>query len=84
MVHADDVAVATYGRGFWVLDQMPALRQIAVQGAEIVSSSAYLFKPGENHTRSGRAGRNGGTMPLPKEEPQMENPPIRGSRPTTG
>ena len=72
VVHGDDLAVATYGRGFWVLDQMPALRQIAAQGAEIVSSNAYLFKPGETYAI--RQGSMNGT-PLPHEEPQMENPP---------
>jgi photosystem II stability/assembly factor-like uncharacterized protein len=72
VVHADDVAVATHGRGFWVLDQMPALRQIAAQGTQIVSSNAYLFKPGETYAI--RQGSQNGT-PLPKEEPQMENPP---------
>ncbi len=33
IVHGDDLAVATHGRGFWVLDQMTALRQIAAQAA---------------------------------------------------
>ena len=72
VVHGDDLAVATYGRGFWVMDQMPALRQIAAQGAQIVSSNAYLFKPGETYAI--RQGSMNGT-PLPHEEPQMENPP---------
>ena len=34
VVHGDDLAVATYGRGFWVLDQMTALRQIAAKGKD--------------------------------------------------
>jgi photosystem II stability/assembly factor-like uncharacterized protein len=72
IVHGDDLAIATYGRGFWVMDQMPALRQIAAQGAQILSSSAYLFKPGESYAI--RQGSQNGT-PLPHEEPQMENPP---------
>ena len=72
VVHADDLAIATYGRGFWVLDQMPALRQIAAQGSQIVSASAYLFQPGE--TFAIRPGGMNGT-PLPHEEPQEENPP---------
>jgi len=72
VVHGDDLDVATYGRGFWVLDQMAALRQIAAKGPEIVSSSAYLFQPGETY-----AIRNGGMngTPLPHEEPQELNPP---------
>src|ERR1035438_9586685 len=72
VVHGDDLAVATHGRGFWVMDQAAALRQIALQGQQIVTSSAYLFKPGE--TFAIRAGGMNGT-PLPHEEPQMENPP---------
>jgi photosystem II stability/assembly factor-like uncharacterized protein len=72
VVHGDDLAVATYGRGFWVLDQMTALRQIAAHGTEIVSSNAYLFKPAETYAI--RQGNMNGT-PLPHEEPQMENPP---------
>ncbi|HXM42968.1 MAG TPA: hypothetical protein VN924_17070 [Bryobacteraceae bacterium] len=72
VVHGDDLAVATHGRGFWVLDQMSALRQIAAQGDRIVSANAYLFKPGETHAI--RVGSMNGT-PLPHEEPQMQNPP---------
>jgi photosystem II stability/assembly factor-like uncharacterized protein len=72
VVHGDDLAIATYGRGFWVMDQMPALRQIAAQGVTIVSSTAYLFKPGDSYAI--RAGSMNGT-PLPHEEPQLENPP---------
>ena len=29
VVHDDDLAIATHGRGFWVLDQMAPLRQLA-------------------------------------------------------
>src|ERR1700722_8542093 len=42
VVHNDDLAVATYGRGFWVMDQMTALRQLAAKGKEIESAKAYL------------------------------------------
>jgi hypothetical protein len=72
VVHGDDLAVATHGRGFWVMDQMAALRQIAAQGVQIVSSNAYLFKPGETYAI--RAGGMNGT-PLPHEDPQLQNPP---------
>jgi hypothetical protein len=72
LVHGDDLAVATHGRGFWVLDQMAPLREIATQGAQILSSDAWLFKPGE--TYAVREGGMNGT-PLPKEEPQNPNPP---------
>jgi photosystem II stability/assembly factor-like uncharacterized protein len=72
VVHGDDLAIATHGRGFWVMDQMSALRQIAAQGADIVSSTAYLFEPGE--TYAVRTGGMNGT-PMPHEEPQRANPP---------
>jgi photosystem II stability/assembly factor-like uncharacterized protein len=72
VVHGDDLAVATHGRGFWVMDRMSALRQIAGQGDLIVSANAYLFAPGETYAI--RTGDMNG-MPLPHEEPQMENPP---------
>jgi hypothetical protein len=72
VIHDDDLDVATHGRGFWVLDQMSALRQIAVKGGEIASASAYLFEPGESYAM--RLGGQNGT-PLPHEEPQEDNPP---------
>ncbi len=72
VVHGDDLAIATHGRGFWVMDQMTPLREIAARGGEIESSTAYLFKPGE--TFAIRQGGQNGT-PLPHEEPQEQNPP---------
>jgi photosystem II stability/assembly factor-like uncharacterized protein len=72
VVHGDDLAVATFGRGFWVLDQMTALRQIAGHGSAIESAGAYLFAPGD--TLAIHQGSQNGT-PLPHEEPQELNPP---------
>jgi photosystem II stability/assembly factor-like uncharacterized protein len=72
VVHGDDLDVATHGRGFWVLDQMTALRQLAEKGAEIVSSPVYLFQPGTSLALV--PGVEDGT-PLPPEEPQEKNPP---------
>ena len=72
LIHGDDLAVATFGRGFWVLDQMSALRQIAANGKQIEAANAYLFAPGE--TLAVHAGGQDGT-PLPHEEPQELNPP---------
>ncbi len=72
IVHGEDIAVATYGRGFWVLDQIAPLRQIAEKGSQAASAaSAYLYQPGET-----LAVHNGGMdgTPLPHEEPQEENP----------
>ncbi len=72
VVHGDDLDVATHGRGFWVMDQMSALRQIAEEGNEIVDANAYLFKPGDALAVP-RSGEDG--TPLPHEEPQELNPP---------
>jgi photosystem II stability/assembly factor-like uncharacterized protein len=72
VVHDDDLAVATHGRGFWVLDQMTPLRQLARRGKEIESAKAYLFVPGETWAMN-QGGQNG--TPLPHEEPQEQNPP---------
>ncbi len=72
VVHGDDLDIATHGRGFWVMDQMTALRQIAAEGSRIESSRAFLFKPGETYAI--QAGGQNGT-PLPHEEPQEVNPP---------
>lgn len=72
VVHGDDVAVATYGRGFWVMDQMAALRQIAAKGQEIESANAYLFAPGETFAIV-QGGMNG--TPVPHEDAQLKNPP---------
>ena len=72
VVHGDDLAIATYGRGFWVLDDMSSLRQIATDGQKIAASNAFLFTPGESFAiRQG--GMNG--TPMPHEEPQELNPP---------
>jgi photosystem II stability/assembly factor-like uncharacterized protein len=72
LVHEDDLDIATHGRGFWVMDQMTSLRELAGKGSEIAASSAYLFKPGV--TLAIKAGGQNGT-PLPHEEPQELNPP---------
>jgi len=72
VVHGDDLDVATHGRGFWVMDQMSALREIAANGAKIVSSPVYLYKPGD--ALAVAPGSMNGT-PLPHEEPQELNPP---------
>ncbi len=40
--HFHDLVLATYGRGFWILDNLTALEQMTPQ---IVGSSAHLFAP---------------------------------------
>ncbi len=40
--HFNDLVVATYGRGFWILDDVTPLRQLS---AQLTSSSAQLLAP---------------------------------------
>jgi photosystem II stability/assembly factor-like uncharacterized protein len=68
-IHGDDLIVATHGRGFWVLDDITALRQI---DPTIAQADAYLFKPADAVNMP--PGNENGT-PLPKDEPFAENPP---------
>jgi len=72
VVHGDDLDIATHGRGFWVMDQMSSLRELAAKADQIVSSPVYLYKPGEA-LAVGQGSMNG--TPLPHEEPQELNPP---------
>ena len=41
-VHGDDLVAGTYGRAFWILDDLTPLRQI---DAQISTADAYLYKP---------------------------------------
>jgi photosystem II stability/assembly factor-like uncharacterized protein len=63
----DDIAVATHGRGFWILDNVTPLREPRVANEE-----TFLFKP-QNAFRV-RWNLNTDT-PLPPDEPVGENPP---------
>ena len=45
--HLNDLVIGTYGRGFWILDDISPLRQIAANAQAISGSSAYLFQPSE-------------------------------------
>jgi hypothetical protein len=68
-VHGDDLIVATHGRGFWVLDDITALRQI---DNDIAHANAYLFQPAAAINTT--PGSDNGT-PMPRDEPLAENPP---------
>ncbi|HEY8835437.1 MAG TPA: hypothetical protein VIM09_07605, partial [Chthoniobacterales bacterium] len=63
----DDIAVATHGRGFWILDNITALRQ-----NELANPDTFLFKP--QTAMRVRWNLNTDT-PLPPDEPAGENPP---------
>jgi len=68
----NDLVICTYGRGFWVLDDMSPLREIAAKGQQIAAAPAYLFKPGD----AIRARMNGNwDQPMNPELPHAQNPP---------
>ena len=69
LVKNDDLVIATHGRGFWIMDDITALRQAvlaqAAHGAYFVAPApAYRVRP------LGFAG-----TPLPMSEPRGQNPP---------
>jgi photosystem II stability/assembly factor-like uncharacterized protein len=69
VVKGNDLVVGTYGRGFWILDDISPLRQIT---PSIEVEPAHLFKPGD----AIRVRRNvNGDTPFPPEVPHAENPP---------
>jgi photosystem II stability/assembly factor-like uncharacterized protein len=40
--HFNDLVVGTYGRGFWILDDLSPIQQLT---QEVIESSAFLFEP---------------------------------------
>jgi photosystem II stability/assembly factor-like uncharacterized protein len=68
-IKGDDLAVATHGRGFWILDDITPLRQI---DEKTVANNAYLYAP-ETALRV-RWNTNPDT-PLPPDTPAGQNPP---------
>jgi len=68
IIKDNDLAVATHGRGFWILDNMTSLRQMNSKTAE----NNILFKPPP--ARRVRWDNNTDT-PLPPDEPAGQNPP---------
>lgn len=68
-IHGDDLIVATHGRGFWVLDDITALRQI---NEEVAKADVWLFHPADAYDIPPPS-ENG--TPLPLDEPTAANPP---------
>jgi photosystem II stability/assembly factor-like uncharacterized protein len=69
VVYGNDLIVATHGRGFWVLDDISALRQVT---GEVLQADAWLFKPAD--AINVIPGDDNGT-PYQRDEPQAQNPP---------
>lgn len=69
VVKDDDLVAATHGRGFWILDDVTPLRQIAAKTAD---AEAVLFEPQAAY----RVRWNTNTdTPLPPDEAGAPNPP---------
>ena len=69
-VKGSDLVVSTYGRGFWILDDVTPLRQMRI--AMAASGSAFFFKP---DTVVRARWDNTQDTPLPPEMVVGENPP---------
>jgi len=67
VIKNNDLIVGTYGRSFWILDDLSPLRQVTAD-----HGSAYLFEPGE----AIRVRRNvSQDTPMPPEVPHSLNAP---------
>ena len=73
VVHGDDLAIATHGRGFWVMDQMTRAAADRRAGRRRSCPPAPTCSNPARPSPSAQGGMNG--TPLPHEEPQEENPP---------
>jgi photosystem II stability/assembly factor-like uncharacterized protein len=67
-VHGDDLVIATHGRGFYIMDDMVQLRQLAANAA----AGPILFAPAPA-IRLHPPVFTG--TPMPKDEPMAPNPP---------
>jgi photosystem II stability/assembly factor-like uncharacterized protein len=70
-IHGDDLVIATFGRSFWILDNITPLRQTQMLTAS-KTPAPWLYHPAtalrvDNDSFLG--------TPLPPEEPAAENPP---------
>jgi photosystem II stability/assembly factor-like uncharacterized protein len=69
VVKGDDLVAGTHGRGFWILDDVTPLRQLAPAA---LAAAAQLFAP--QAALRFRWNKNTDT-PLPPDEPAAPNPP---------
>jgi photosystem II stability/assembly factor-like uncharacterized protein len=69
-VHENDVVISTYGRGFWILDDVSPLRQVKAVAAS--TAPAFLFRPAP---ASRARWDNTQDTPLPPEMKVGDNPP---------
>jgi photosystem II stability/assembly factor-like uncharacterized protein len=75
VVHEDDLVIATFGRSFWILDDMTPLRDLqptTSSAASVAAHATRLFPPATAYRV--RPGSDEST-PVPADEPQFKNPP---------
>ena len=69
-VHGSDLVISTYGRGFWILDDVSPLRQL--RDAAAATGGVYFFRP---EPASRARWDNTQDTPLPPETTTGQNPP---------
>jgi photosystem II stability/assembly factor-like uncharacterized protein len=70
--HFNDLVIGTYGRGFWILDDITPVQQLT---QEIVDSDVHLFEPRPAY----RLLRKGAPMTIENDPAQGDNPPYGAS-----
>jgi hypothetical protein len=70
--HFNDLVVGTYGRGFWIMDDITPLQQLT---PEILKSDIYLFTPRPSY----RFRFKSGVMSRPEDPAAGQNPPYGAS-----
>ena len=70
--HFNDLVVGTYGRGFWILDDITPLQQLS---AEVAGSAPHLFAPRDAYRfRAITSARS-----MPNDQSDGDNPPYGAS-----
>ena len=69
IVKGDDLAIATHGRGFWILDDIEPLREVT---DAVVQEDAHLFLP---QTAMRIRWNTNSDTPMPPDEPRSKDPP---------
>ncbi len=69
LIKDNDLAIATHGRGFWILDDITPLRELRER---VAGNPAYLFTPELAYRVHWDTNSD---TPLPPDEPAGQNPP---------
>jgi photosystem II stability/assembly factor-like uncharacterized protein len=69
LIKDNDLAIATHGRGFWILDDLTPLRQLS---DKVIGEPTYLFAPEPAYRVHWNSNPD---TPLQPDEPAGQNPP---------